>query len=257
MCTSGHTFKKVHRSIICISQNLNTIQISINRKWINKLWDTYSVKIFHCNENEWTTAGNTTVVQSQSCVWLFETPCTAAHQASLSFTIFQSLLKLMSIDSMMPSNHLILGHPLLLLPSVFSSFRIFSNESALHIRWLKYWNFSFSISLSNEYSGLIFFMIDWLVLLPVSETLKSLLQHHNLKASVLQHSAFFMVQLSHLDLTTGKTIALTAWNFVGKVMSLLVNTQSRFVIAFLPRSKCLLNLILKNLILSSLSTSNV
>ena len=136
-------------------------------------------------------------VQSLSCVWLFETPWTAAHQASLSFTNSQSLLKLISIESMMPSNHLILCHPLLLLPSILPSIWVFSNESALHIRWPKYWSFSFSISPSNEYSGLISFRMDWLDLLAVQGTLESLLQHHSSKASILRCLAFFMDQLSH------------------------------------------------------------
>ena len=142
------------------------------------------------------------------------TPWTAAHQASLSFTIPRSLLKLMSIKSVMPSNYLILCHPFLLLPSIFPSIRVFSNESGLHIRWPKYWSFSFSISPSNEYSGLISFRIDWLDLLAVQGTLKSLLQHHSSKASILQCSAFFMVQLSHPYMTTGKTVALTTWTFI-------------------------------------------
>ena len=145
----------------------------------------------------------------------------------------------MSIVSVMPSNHLILCHPLLLLPSIFPSIRIFSNESALRIRWPKYWSFSFNISPSNEHSGLIFRM-DWLDLLAVQGTLKGLLQHHSSKASVLQRSAFFIAQLSHPYMTTGKTKALTRWTFVGKVMSLLLNMLSRLVITFLPRSKCLL-----------------
>ena len=149
----------------------------------------------------------------------FETPWTAAHQASLSFSISQSLLKLMSIESVMSSNCLILCHPLLLLPSVFPSIKVFSSESALCIRWPKYWSFSFSISPSNEYSGLISFRTDWFDLLAVQGTLKSLLQHHSSKASVLQCSAFFMVQLSHPYMTTGKIIALTRWTFVGKTMS--------------------------------------
>ena len=140
----------------------------------------------------------------------------------------------------MPSNHLILCRPLLLLPSIFPSIRVFSNESALCIRWPKYWSFSFSISPSNEYSGLIYFWMDWLDLLAVQATLKSLLQHHSSKASVLLHSAFFMVQLSHPFMTTGKTIALTRRTFVGKVMSLLLNMPSRLVLTFLPRSKRLL-----------------
>ena len=168
------------------------------------------------------------------------TPWTAETEASLSFTISLSLFKLMSIESMMSSNHLILCHALLLLLSIFPSIRVFSNESALHIRWPKYW--SLNISPSNEYSGLISFRIDWLDLLVVQRTLKSLLQHHSsLKASVLQHAAFFMVQLSHSCMTTGKTMALTTQTFVGKVMSLVFfNTLSRFVRAFLPRSKYLL-----------------
>ena len=137
----------------------------------------------------------------------------------------------------MPSNHLILCHPLL-LPSIFPSIRVFSNESVLHIRWSKYWSFSFSIGLSNEYSGLISFRIDWFDLLAIQATLKRLLQHHSSKASVLQHSAFFMVQFSHLYMTTGKTIVLTRWTFVVKLISLLLNILSMFVITFLPRSKC-------------------
>ena len=140
----------------------------------------------------------------------------------------------------MPSNHPILCHPLFFLPSIFPSTRVFSNELALSIRWSKYWSFSFNISPSNEYSRLISFRIDWFDLLAVQGTLKSLLQHHGSKASILWCSAFFMVQLSHLYMTTGKTIGLTLWTFVGKVMSLLLNKLSRFVIAFLPRSKCLL-----------------
>ena len=140
----------------------------------------------------------------------------------------------------MPSNYLILCHLLLLLPSVFPSIRVFSNESALHIRWPNYWNFSFSISPSNEYSGLISFRIDWFDILAVQGTLKSLFQHHGSEASILRGSAFFIVQLSHPYMTTGKTVALTRQTFVGKVMSLLFNMLSRFVIGFLPRSKCLL-----------------
>ena len=146
----------------------------------------------------------------------------------------------MSIESVMPSNHLILCCLLLLLPLIFPSVRVFSNESVLHIRWPKYWSFSFSISPSNEYSGLTPFRIDWLNLLVAQGTVNSLLQHHSSKASVLQCSAFFIVQLSHPFMTTGKTIALTRWTFVGKVMSLLFNMLSRLVITFLPRSKCLL-----------------
>ena len=140
----------------------------------------------------------------------------------------------------MPSNHLILCHPLLLLPSIFPNIRVFSNESALRVRWPKYWSFSFNISAFNEYPGLISFRQDWLDLLAVQGTLKSLLQHHSSKSSILQCSAFFIVQLSHPYMTTGKTIALTRWTFVGKVMSLLFNMLSMLVITFLPRSKCLL-----------------
>ena len=140
----------------------------------------------------------------------------------------------------MPSNHLILCRPLLLLPSIFPSIRVFSNESALHIRWPKYWSFSFSINPSNEYSGLISLRIDWFDLLAVQGTLKSLLQHHSSKASILQCSAFFLVKLSHPYMTTGKTVALTRRTLVGKVMSLLLNMLSRLVITFLPRSRCLL-----------------
>ena len=146
----------------------------------------------------------------------------------------------MSIESVMPSNHLILCCPLLLLPSIFPSIRVFSNESVLHIRWPKYWRFSFSISPSSEYSGPISSRIDWLDLFAVQGTLKSLLQHHSSKASIFWCSAFFMVQLSHPYTTTGKPIALTRQTFVGKVMSLLFNMLSRFVTGFLPRSKCLL-----------------
>ena len=142
----------------------------------------------------------------------------------------------MSIESVMLSNHLILCRSIFLPPSIFPSIRVFSNESVLHIRWPKDWSFSFNISPSNEYSGLISFRIDWLDLLAVQGTLKSLLQHHNSKASILWHSPFFMVQLSHLYMTTGKTIALTRWAFVGNVISLLFNMLSRLVIAFLPRS---------------------
>ena len=179
-------------------------------------------------------------VQSFSLVRLFATPWTAGRQVSLSITNSWSLLKLMSIESVMLSNHLILGRPLLLPPSIFPSIRVFSNESALYIRWLKYWSFSFNISPSKEFSGLISFRMNWLDLLAIRGTLKSLLQHHSSKASILLCSAFFIVLLSHPYVTTGKTIALTRWTFVGKVMSLLFNMLSRLVITFLPRSKCLL-----------------
>ena len=173
-------------------------------------------------------------VQSLSRVQLFATPWNVAHQASLSIASSQSLFKLMSIESVMPSNHFILCLPLFLLPSIFPS--IFSNESALPIRWPKYWSFTFNMSPSNEYSGLISFRIDWFDLFSVKGTLKSLLQHYSSKASILQCSASFMVQLSHPYMNTGKTIALTRWTFVDKVMSLLF----RFVIVFLSRSKHLL-----------------
>ena len=179
-------------------------------------------------------------VQLLSRVRLFATPWITAYQASLPITSSRSLLKLMSIESVMPSNHLILCRPLLLPSSIFPSIRVFSNESVLHIRWPKYWSFSFSISPSSEHPGLISFRIDWLDLLAVLGTLKSLLQHHSSKASILQHSAFFVVQLSHPYMATGKTIALTRRTFVSKVMSLLFNMLSGLVIAFFPRSKHLL-----------------
>ena len=171
---------------------------------------------------------NVQSVQSLSRVWLFVTPWTAARQASLSITNSQSLFKLMSIESVMPSSHFIPCHPLLLPPSIFPSIRVFSNESVLHVRRPKYWSFSFSISPFNQYSGLISFRMDWLDLLAVQGTLKSLLQHQSSKASILQCSAFFIVQPSHPYMTTGKTIALTRWTFVGKVMSLLFNMLSQF-----------------------------
>ena len=179
-------------------------------------------------------------VQSLSRVRLLVTPWTTAHQASLSITNSQSLLKLMSIELVMPSTHLILCRPLLLLPPIPPSIRVFSNESAHHKRRPKYWSSSFSISPSNEHPGLISFRMDWLDLLAVQGTLKSLLQHHSSKASVLWHSAFFTVQLSRPYMTTGKTIALTRQTFVGKVMSLLFNMLSRLVLTFLLRSKRLL-----------------
>ena len=179
-------------------------------------------------------------VQSISCVWLFSTSWTPACQASLFITNSRNLPKPMSIELMMPSNNLILCRPLLLLPSIFPSIRVFSNETALRIRWPKYWRFSFNVSPSNEHPGLISFRMDWLELLVVQGTLKSLLQHHSSKASILQHSAFFTVQLSHPYMITGKTIALTRPTFVGRVMSLLFNMLSRLVITFVSRSKHLL-----------------
>ena len=175
---------------------------------------------------------------SRSVVPDSATPWIAALQASLSITSSRSLLKLMSVESVMPSNRLILRHPVL-LSSVFPSIRIFSNESVFHIRWPNYWSFSFSVSPSCEFSGLIAFRMDWFDL-EVQGTLKRLLQHHSLKASVLLGSAFFIGQHSYPHMTTGKTIALTRWTFVGKVMSLLFNMLSRLVITFLPRGRCLL-----------------
>ena len=188
--------------------------------WVSSLfhWSVFRPVLFSCS------------VVSQ----IFVAPCIAAHQASLSFTISQSLLKLMSIESVMPSSHLVLCRPLLLLPSVSPSISVFFSESALHIRWPKYWSYQY-FGPSNEYLGLISFRIDWLDLFAVQRTLKSLLQCHSSKASILWCSAFFMVQLSQPCMTARKTIALTRQTFVGKVMSLLC----RFVIAFLPRSKCL------------------
>ena len=184
------------------------------------------------------------------CIWVqfscsvvsdfFVMPQTAARQASLFITNSRSSLRLISIESVMPSNYLILCRPLLLLPSIVPSIRVFSNESALRIRWPKYWSSSFNISPSNKCSGLSSFRMDWLDLLAVQGTLKSLLQHYSSKASFLQYLAFFIVQLSHPHVTTGKTIALTRRTFVGKVMSLFFNMLSRLVIAFLPRSKHLL-----------------
>ena len=179
-------------------------------------------------------------VHSLSHVWLFVTPWIAACQTPLSITNSWSSCKLTSIESVMPSRHLILCCPLFLLPPIPPSVRVFSNESTLHMRWPKYWSFSFSISPSKEHPGLISFRMDWLDLLAVQGTLKSILQHHSSKASILQRSAFFTVQLSHPYMTTGKTIALTRQTFVGKVMSLLLNMLSRLVITFLPRSKRLL-----------------
>ena len=204
-----------------------------------KTWNTDSTKcwkiraLIHC-------LVQFSSVHLLSRVRLFATPWTAAHEASLSITNTRRLLKLKSIASVMPSNNLILRCPLLLLPSVFPSIRVSSNESVLHIRWPNYWSFSFSISPSNEYSGLISFRMDWLDLFGVQETLKSLIQYHSSKASFLQHSAFFIVQLSHPYMTTGKTIGFTRRTFVSKIMSLIFNMLSRLVIAFLPRSKHLL-----------------
>ena len=193
-----------------------------------------------CKFQQTDTALECQSVQSLSRVQLFVTPWTTAHQACLSISNSRSPPKPMSIVSVMTSKHLILYHALLLLPSIFPSIRVFSNESALCFRWPKYWSFTFNINPSNEHPGLISFRMDWLDLLAVQGTLKSLLQHHSSKASILQRSAFFIVQLSHPYMTTGKTIALTRWTFVDKVMSLLLNMLSRLVITFLTRSKRLL-----------------
>ena len=172
--------------------------------------------------------------------WILCDPMDTAHQAFLSFTISQSLLKFLSVDSVMLSNHLILCHSLLLLLSIFTTTKVFSNELALPIKWPKHWSFSFSIHPSSDYSGLVSFRINWFDLHAVQGTLKSLLQHHNLRASIFWHSAFFMIQLSCPYMTTGKIIALTIQTFVSTVMSLLFNMLSKFVMAFLPRSKLLL-----------------
>ena len=192
---------------------------------------TFQVPMKYCSLQHWTlllSAVTSTTgycfssfcsVQSLSRVWLFATPWITACQVSLSITNSQSLPKPMPIESVMPSSHLILCHPLLLMPQIPPSSRVFSNEPTLHMRSAKYWSFSFSICPSNEHPGLIFFRMDWLDLLAVQGTLKSLLQHHSSKASIFRHSAFFTVQLSHLSMTTGKTIALNRWTFVGKVMS--------------------------------------
>ena len=179
-------------------------------------------------------------VQSLSRVQLFATLWIEARQASQSITNSRSSLRLASIQSVMPSSHLILCRPLLLLPPIPPGIRVFSSESTLRMRWPKYWSFSFSIIPSKGISGLMSFRMDWLALLAVQGTLKSLLQHYSSKASILQRSAFFTVQLSHPYMTTGKTIALTRWTLVGKVMSLLLNMLSKLVITFLPRSKHLL-----------------
>ena len=230
--------------------NLKTY-LAINYRW--KIWRKQILTTLARNVSVWEKGTLIVViiciilridssVQSLSHVRLFATPWIAAHtgQASLSITISQSSLRLMSIESVMPSSHLILCRPLLLLPPIPPSIRVFSNESTLSMRWPKHWSFSFSINPSKEHPGLISFRMDWLDLLAVQGTLKSLLQHHSPKASILRRSAFFTVQLSHLYMTTGKTIALTRRIFVGKVMSVLLNMLSRLVITFLPRSKRLL-----------------
>ena len=206
-----HWIKAVSGILLDIIWKPSVKSLFCNRSFtklaLNKYVSSYSMSQFNS-------------LQSLSCVWLFVTPWTVTCQASLSITNSRSLLKLMSVESVMPSNDLILCCPLLLLPSIFPRTRVFPNESVLRIRWPKCWSFSLSISPSNEHSGMISFRMDWLDLLAVQGTLKSLLQHHSSKTSILQHSAFFIVQLSHPYMTTGKTIALTRWTFVGKVMSL-------------------------------------
>ena len=225
----------VHRSSVFLLQNLN-MYFPLLRLFMvqDGRWISCLDKALHLNLSQ------LLLVQSLSSVWLFATPWTAARRVSQSITNSWSLPKLMSIELAMPSNHLILCHPLLLLLSILPSIRVFSSESVLHIRWPKYWSFSLNISPSNEHPGLISFRMDWLDLLAVQGTLKSLLQHHRSKASVLHRSAFFIVQLSHPYVNTGKTIALTRRTFVGKVTALLFNMLSRLVITSLPRSKRLL-----------------
>jgi len=197
-----------------------SIRVFSNESVLHIRWPKYWSFSFNISpSNEY--PGLYSSVQSLSCVWLFATSWIAARQASLSITNSQSSLKLTSIESVMPSSHLILCRPFLLLPPIPPSIRVFSNESTLHMRWPKYWSFSLSISPSNEHPRLISFRMDWLDLLAVQGTLKSLLQHHSSKASILRRSAFFTVQLSQPYMITGKTIALTRWTFVGKVMSLL------------------------------------
>ena len=215
--------------------HFKTISNRCYHKWRNPFIQGYLWRINHTKNHS-----NNSVQFSRSIVSDSATPWTATHQASLSITNSRRSLKLMSIVSVMPSNHLILCRPLLLLPSIFPSNRVFSNESALRIMWLKYWSFSFNISPSSEHPGLISFRMDRMDTLAVQGTLKSLLQHYSLKASILLHSAFFIVQLSHPYMITGKTIALTRQTFVGKVMFLLFNMLSGLVITFLPMSKHLL-----------------
>ena len=217
------------------------IRVFSNESVIHIRWPKYWSFSFSINpSNEYSGLISFRMDWLGSCVQLFVIPWIAAQKASLSFTISWSLLKFMSIESIILSNHLIFCRPLLLLPSIFPSIRVFSNESALCTRWPNHWSFIFSISPSSEHTSLISFRIDWFDFLAVQGTLKSLLQHHSLKASILQCSAFFMVQLSHPYMTTGQTIAFTIQTFVGKVMSLLFNMFSTFIIAFLPRSKHLL-----------------
>ena len=229
---------------LCQSQFKNHSHSSRTQKvkWLILFAQSTSAKSFHHNQKKADTLNHCTTSVQFSCSVVSDsaTPWTATWQASLSITNSWSLLKLMSIVSVIQSNHLILCHPLLLLPSIFPNIRVFSNESALHIRWQKYWSYSFNISPSNEHPGLISFRMVWLDLLAVQGIFKSLLLHYSSKASILQRSAFFIVQLSHPYLTTGKTIAFTRWTFAGKVMSLLFNRLSRLVITLIPRSQHLL-----------------
>ena len=195
------------------------------------LCSVFPFLLFHSNIYWQIVRFSRSVVSDPTTRWI------AARQASLSITIYRSPPKRMCVESVMPSSHLILCCPLLLLPTIPPIIRVFSNESTLCMRWPKYWSFSLSISLSNEHPGLVSCRMDWLDLLTVQGTLKSLLQHYSSKTSILLQSAFFIVQLSHPYLVTGKTIALTRWNFVGKVMSLLFNMLCRLAITFLPRNK--------------------
>ena len=235
LCSRDHTLRTsdIEQGSVLFTEFLFLCSLSFCVvRWVTcggkkGLQDKFSFYLWRC--------ASVSSVQSLSRIRLFATPWIAARQASLSITIFRSSLKLTSVESVMPSSHLILCCPLFLLPPIPPSIRVFSNESALRMGWLKYWSFSFSIIPSKEHPGLISFRMDWLDLLAVQRTLKSLLQHHSSKASILERSAFFTVQLSHPYMTTGKTIALTRRTFVGKVMSLHFNMLSRLVITFLPR----------------------
>ena len=234
----GHDWTELNYTYFCFLVLAKWIRTTGNcsnfQIWKQALYFTHFVSVISCHDYQFSS------VQLLSRIRLFATPWTAAWQASLFIINSQSFFKLMPIKSVMPYTQIILCRPLLLLSSIFPSIRVFSSESALRIRWPKYWSFRFSISPSNEFSGLISFRMVWLDLVAVQGTLESLLQHHSSKASILRHSAFFIVHLSHPYMTTGKTTALTRWTFVGKVMSLLFNMLSRLVITFLPRRNCLL-----------------